>query len=95
MQPLEWINLGLGLVLALLTLLFILRIVLTWYPQANLGQFPLNWVAAPTEPFLVPTRKVIPPIGGVDISPIIWVALISLLRELLVGEQGLLYLIWR
>jgi YggT family protein len=32
----------------------------------------------------------VPPIGGVDIAPVIWVGLITLLRELLVGQQGLL-----
>jgi YggT family protein len=32
----------------------------------------------------------VPPIGGVDISPIIWVGIISLLREILLGQQGLL-----
>ncbi len=94
MNVLATTDLVLGLGLAALTLLFILRIVLTWYPQANLAQFPFNWVAMPTEPFLQPTRKLIPPIGGVDISPVIWVAIVSLLRELLVGEQGLLHLLW-
>jgi YggT family protein len=83
---------GLGLVLGLMTLLFIFRIVLTWYPQAALNTFPFNIVAVPTEPFLVPTRKLIPPLGGVDISPIIWVGIFSLLRELLLGQQGLLTL---
>jgi YggT family protein len=33
---------------------------------------------------------VIAPIGGVDVTPVIWVGLISLVRELLVGQQGLL-----
>ena len=36
------------------------------------------------------TRKLIAPIGGVDITPVIWVGLISLVRELLVGQQGIL-----
>ncbi|MCL2926138.1 MAG: YggT family protein, partial [Trichodesmium sp. MAG_R04] len=31
-----------------------------------------------------------PPLGGVDISPIIWVGIFSLLREMLLGQQGLL-----
>ena len=34
-----------------------------------------------------------PPIGGVDVTPVIWVGLLSLLRELLVGQQGLLSLV--
>ncbi|HEY9821286.1 MAG TPA: YggT family protein [Candidatus Sericytochromatia bacterium] len=80
----------LGPLLGLMIFLFIFRIVLTWYPQVDLNRFPFNLVAWPTEPFLIPIRKIVPPIGGVDISPIIWVGIISLLREILLGQQGLL-----
>lgn len=86
----SWI---LGLFLGLMTLLFIFRIVLTWYPQADLNRFPFNLVAWPTEPFLVPLRKLVPPLGGVDITPVVWVGIFSLLRELLLGQQGLLMMI--
>ncbi len=86
----DWFDLGLGILLGAMTLLFIFRIVLTWYPQIELSKFPFNLVAIPTEPFLWPTRKVIPPIGGIDISPIIWVGILSLIREILLGQQGLL-----
>lgn len=79
-----------GPVLSLYTLLFILRIVLTWYPQVELNKFPYALVAWPTEPLLIPVRKLVPPIGGVDISPVIWAGIVSLMRELLVGQQGLL-----
>ena len=79
----------LGPLLGLMIFLFIFRIVLTWYPQVNLNQFPFNVVAWPTEPFLLPLRKIVPPIGGVDITPIIWVGIFSLLREILLGQQGL------
>ncbi len=90
LQVLPAIHLILGLLLAALTLAFLLRIVLTWYPQVDLtaGAWPL--IAWPTEPVLALTRKVVPPIGGVDVTPVIWVGLLSLLRELLVGQQGLL-----
>jgi YggT family protein len=80
----------LGPLLAIMTLFFIFRIILTWYPQVDLNRFPFNVVAVPTEPFLAPTRKIIPPLGGVDISPIIWVGIFSLLREILLGQQGLI-----
>lgn len=80
----------LGLTLGLMMLLFIFRIVLTWYPQIDLNRLPFNLVAWPTEPFLSPTRKLIPPLGGVDITPILWVGIFSLLREILLGQQGLL-----
>jgi YggT family protein len=86
----QMITLALGILLAGMTLLFIGRTVLTWYPQIDLTQFPASWIAIPTEPFLSPTRKVVPPIGGVDISPIIWLGIFSLAREILLGQQGLL-----
>lgn len=81
--------------LGILILLFILRIVLTWYPQADLNRLPFNLIFGVTEPFLLPMRKLIPPFGGVDITPIVWVGIFSLLRELLVGQQGLLMMMSR
>ena len=84
------LHLLLGLVLALWGLLFLARIVLSWYPQIDLRQGSLRLVGAATEPLLAATRRVIPPIGGVDVTPVIWVGLVSLVRELLVGQQGLL-----
>ncbi|MEM1169814.1 MAG: YggT family protein [Cyanobacteria bacterium P01_H01_bin.35] len=90
MDYLTLVNWTLGIILGLMTFLFIFRIVLTWYPQVNINQFPFNLIFLPTEPFLAPTRKIVPPLGGVDISPIIWVGIFSLLREMLLGQQGLL-----
>ncbi|MBD2609969.1 YggT family protein [Nostoc punctiforme FACHB-252] len=80
----------LGPLLGLMTFLFIFRIILTWYPQVDLNRLPFNLIAWPTEPFLIPVRKLVPPIGGVDITPIIWVGIFSLVREILLGQQGLL-----
>ena len=90
LQVLPAIHLILGLLLAALTLAFLLRIVLTWYPQVDLKQGAWPLIARPTEPVLSLTRRVVAPIGGVDVTPVIWVGLLSLLRELLVGQQGLL-----
>ena len=90
LQALPVLHLLLGLLLAAWTLAFLLRIVLTWYPQVDLNQGAWPLVAWPTEPVLSVSRRVIAPIGGVDVTPVIWVGLISLVRELLVGQQGLL-----
>ena len=90
LQVLPVVHLVLGLLLAALTLAFLLRIVLTWYPQVDLKQGAWPLIAWPTEPVLSLTRRVVAPIGGVDVTPVIWVGLLSLLRELLVGQQGVL-----
>lgn len=85
---------GLSFVLGLFIFLFIFRIILTWYPQVDLNSLPFAIATWPTEPVLIPTRKLIPPMGGVDISPIIWVGITSLLREVLLGQQGLLRMLF-
>jgi YggT family protein len=36
-----------------------------------------------TEPVLMPVRRVIPPIGGIDISPVILILLITFLEQLI------------
>ena len=89
------ISIIVSLLLAAMTFLFIFRIVLTWYPQVESEKFPFKIVIAPTEPFLAPSRKLISPIGGVDITPIVWVAIFSLIREFLVGQQGLITMLTR
>lgn len=72
------------------TLAFLIRIILTWYPKIDLKIGFWRILYLPTEPFLVATRKIIAPIGGVDVTPIIWVGIMSLVRELLFSQQGLL-----
>ncbi|CAL0303044.1 unnamed protein product [Lupinus luteus] len=83
----------LGPFLSAFGFLFILRIVMSWYPKLPVGKFPYVIAYAPTEPLLSPTRKVIPPLAGVDVSPVVWFGLISFLNEILVGPQGLLVLL--
>ncbi len=89
------IHFMLGLILAALTLAFLLRIILTWYPKVKIKEGLWRFISVPTEPFLAFTRKFIEPIGGVDITPVVWLGLISLSRELLVGQQGVLSQILR
>ncbi|KAL2459417.1 protein COFACTOR ASSEMBLY OF COMPLEX C SUBUNIT B CCB3 [Forsythia ovata] len=83
----------LGPFLSAFGFLFIVRIVMSWYPKLPVEKFPYVIAYAPTEPFLVPTRKVIPPLGGVDVTPVVWFGFISFLNEILVGPQGLLVLL--
>ena len=82
----------LGILLSFLTLVFLIRLILTWYPKVDLNKGFWLLIAIPTSSILNFTRKLIPPIGGVDVSPVIWIGIISFLREILVGQQGLIKL---
>lgn len=83
----------LGPALSAFGFLFILRIIMSWYPKLPVDKFPYVLAYAPTEPILVQTRKVIPPLAGVDVTPVVWFGLVSFLSEILVGPQGLLVLV--
>ncbi|MDC3137924.1 YggT family protein [Prochlorococcus sp. AH-716-I19] len=86
------LDLTLGILLSFLTLVFLIRLILTWYPKVNLNKGFWLLIAIPTSSILNVTRKLIPPIGGVDVGPVIWIGIISFLREILVGQQGLIKL---
>ena len=86
------IDFSLGIILSFLTLVFLIRLILTWYPKVDLNKGFWILVSLPTSSILNITRKIIPPIGGVDVGPVIWIGLISFLREILVGQQGLIKL---
>ena len=90
LQVLPTVHLILGLLLAAWSLMFLMRIVLTWYPKADSKAGFWTVVIGLTEPVLSLSRRVVAPIGGVDVTPVIWLGLVSLVRELLVGQQGVL-----
>ena len=78
-----------------LSFLFIVRTVLSWYPKTDLKAFPYSIAVWPTEPLLEPVRDLVPPAFGVDVSSIVWIMLLSFVREVLTGQQGILTLIER
>ena len=86
------LDITLGILLSFLTLVFLIRLILTWYPKVDLNKGFWLLIAIPTNSILDFTRKLIPPIGGVDVGPVIWIGIISFLREILVGQQGLIKL---
>ncbi len=89
---LQILDITIGILLSFLTILFLIRLILTWYPKIDISKGIWMLIALPTSSILNLTRKLIPPIGGVDIGPVIWIGIISFLREILVGQQGLIKL---
>ena len=89
---LQILDITLGIFLSFLTLFFLIRLILTWYPKIDVNKGFWLLIALPTNSILNLTRKFIPPIGGVDVGPIVWIGIISFLREILVGQQGLIKL---
>jgi len=89
---LQILDISLGFFLSYLTLVFLIRLILSWYPKIDLSKGFWLLISIPSSSILNLTRKFVPPIGGVDIGPVIWIGFISFLREILVGQQGLVKL---
>ena len=91
-NPLKILDFCLGIFLSYLTIVFLIRLILTWYPKIELNKGLWLFISIPSSSILNLTRRLIPPIGGVDVGPVIWIGVISFLREILVGQQGLIKL---
>ena len=52
-------------------------------PRNDFVRMLLNFLDAVTRPFLWPIQRVIPPLGGVDISPVIAIIVLSGIRSYL------------
>jgi len=70
------------LLLSIYIWIIIARAIISWitpYPYHPLVRF----LYKVTEPILAPIRKIIPPIGGIDISPVIVIFTIFIIQNLL------------
>lgn len=64
-------------------LLLFLRVVLTWFPQVDWFKPPFSILSQLTDPYLNLFRSIIPPLGGIDLSPILAFLLLQVLGSLL------------
>ena len=69
----------------LIFLVLFITILFTWIPNINWYNEPFKSMRAFSEIFFAPFRKVIPPIGMIDISPIVAFFALSILRNILVN----------
>ena len=69
----------------LIFLVLFISILLTWFPQVKWHNEPFRSLKAFSEIFLAPFRKLIPPLGMIDISPIIAFLCLSVLRSVIMG----------
>jgi YggT family protein len=73
-------------VFSLMFWMLIIRAILSWVSQGN---NPIEYVIGQlTEPFLRPIRKIIPPIGGLDLSVLVAIIALQFIQLLLQGFIG-------
>jgi YggT family protein len=71
-------------VLQIYTFVLLIRILITWIPNLDPHHPIVQLLFQVTDPVLEPARKLIPPIGMIDISPIVVFIALGILQDLLV-----------
>jgi YggT family protein len=61
------------------------RVILSWFPLSPGGPMAsvYSFLYTITEPVLGPIRRVLPPLGGIDLSPIVLLFAVQILRSAL------------
>ena len=65
------------------SLILIVRVLLSWFPNLDWSNPLLSSISSITDPYLNAFRGLIPAIGGLDISPILAFIALNLIQQVL------------
>ena len=65
--------------------LMIFRVLLSWFPNINWYDPPFSILSQLTDPYLNLFRSIIPPLGGIDFSPMIAFFVLQFGSQILIG----------
>ena len=65
-------------------ILLLLRDILSWVPGIDTRHPAVQFVERTTAPVLTPIRRVLPPAGGLDLSPMIAILLVIVAQRVVV-----------
>ena len=87
MESLGFLLQVLGQTISIYTLVLLVRVLLSWFPNLDWSNPILTTVSSITDPYLNAFRGLIPPLGGLDLSAILAFLTLRLLQTLL-GVAG-------
>jgi YggT family protein len=65
-------------------------VALSWFPNINWYNQPFNAIAQLTDPYLNLFRSLIPPLGGMDLSPMLALIALQVGGQILVNALSLM-----
>lgn len=66
-------------------LLIFIRLILSWFQTAEIAYQAISFLSPITDPYLNIFRSFIPPLGGIDLSPILAIIVLQLIGSVLTG----------
>ena len=85
MEALSFLLQVLAQTLSIYTLVLLVRVLLSWFPNLDWSNPLLSTVSSITDPYLNAFRGLIPPLGGLDLSAILAFLALQLVQSLLQG----------
>jgi YggT family protein len=76
--------------LEIYSLVLLVRVLLSWFPNLDWSNPLLSTVSSITDPYLNAFRGLIPPLGGLDLSAILAFLALQLAQNLLMGAGATL-----
>jgi YggT family protein len=67
--------------LSIYLILLFIRVLLSWFPNVNWFDPPFSILSQLTDPYLNLFRSIIPPLGGMDFSPLLAFLLLQVLQQ--------------
>jgi YggT family protein len=74
--------------LSIYSLILLVRVLLSWFPNLDWSNPVLSTVSSITDPYLNAFRGLIPPLGGLDLSAIVAFLALNLAQQLLGSLVG-------
>lgn len=84
MLPLQVVRF-LAALIEIYSLVLLVRIILSWIPNLDRSNPLVDALHQVTDPVLEPVRRMLPSTGMIDLSPLIVLLLLHLLRTMLLG----------
>ena len=69
--------------ISLFNMALILWCLLSWFPNVNRYDGPFRYLGMIVMPVLGPVKRVIPPVGNIDISPMVLMIALSFVQRIL------------
>jgi len=87
-DPIALIAEPIGIFLNIYIALLFIRILLSWFPNVNWMSPPFSILSQLTDPYLNVFRSFIPPLGGIDLSPMLAIFLLGFVAQAVTGLAG-------
>ena len=84
-DPITMIAEPISIFLRIYIALLFIRILLSWFPNVNWMSPPFSILSQLTDPYLNVFRSFIPPLGGIDLSPMLAIFLLGFVAQAVTG----------